>query len=366
MLPTHGPIHIDDPSEPNEPIYKPPTIAQSLNAALYSSKLNVLLIFVPFGFLAYVLKWNSAVIFILNFIALIPLANLLGYITEDLANWCGQTVGGLLNATFGNAEELIIAILALIRGEIRVVQATMIGSIISNLLLVLGSCFIAGGFRHKEQEFNKKAAQTNSGLLAIACIGLVIPAAFHFESSSGEQKISSNRDYSLHDQILNLSHGTALVLLAIYGLFLYFQLKTHSHLYQDEDESDDPELSFGTSLFLLAFVTLIVTFSTDILIDSIEGVTDTFGLSKTFVGLILLPIVGNAAEHVSAIRVAMKNKMDLSISIAVGSSTQIALFLTPFIVILGWIIGQPMSLLFQTFETVVLFVSVLITNYLIQ
>ncbi|CAG8714358.1 20620_t:CDS:2, partial [Dentiscutata erythropus] len=317
MDPTHGPIHIDDQIESIEPLYKPPTITHSLNAALYSSKLNVLLIFVPLGFLAHFLEWNSATIFILNFLGLIPLANLLGFVTEDIANRCGQAVGGLLNATFGNAEELIIAVLALMRGEIRIVQASMLGSIISNLLLVLGSCFIAGGYKHKEQDFNKKAAQTNSGLLAIACIGLVIPAAFHFEGSY--QDDNANRDNLQHDQDLNLSRGIALVLLVIYVLFLYFQLKTHAYLYREE-ESEDPELSFGASIFLLSFITIIITFSSDFLIDSIEGIVD-LGLNKTFVGLILLPIVGNAAEHASAIKVAMKNKMDLAISIAVGSST---------------------------------------------
>ncbi|CAG8615095.1 19557_t:CDS:2 [Cetraspora pellucida] len=355
MPTTHGPIHIG-------PIYKP-TIAQSLKTVLFSSKLNVLLTFIPLGFLAHHFRWMSAIIFVFNFLALIPLANLLGFVTEDIANRSGQTIGGLLNATFGNAVELIISVVALIQGEIRVVQASMLGSIISNLLLVLGTCFLAGGYLYKEQNFNQKAAQTSSGLMAIACIGLVIPAAFHFEGNQ-ESSVNGN-DFLLHNQVMNLSHGTALVLLAIYVLFLIFQLKTHSHLY-DGEESEDPQLSFGTSLFLLASITVIVTFSADYLIDSIEGITNTLMLSKTFVGLILLPIVGNAAEHATAVKVAMKDKMDLAIGVAVGSSMQIALFVTPFLVILGWIIGQPMSLLFQTFETVVLFVSVLITNYLIQ
>jgi len=313
--------------------------------------------------MAYGLNWSNTSVFVLNFFAIIPLAKLLGFATEDISLRVGQTIGGLLNATFGNAVELIVSIIALKEGEIRVVQASILGSIISNLLLVLGMCFVAGGFYHKEQKFNMTAAQTSSSLMALACIGLIIPAAFISSVSTVEEKEKHIRE------LLNLSHGTAIVLLIIYILYLLFQLKTHTHLYQEEGETEEdeqPQLTLIVSMVLLVAITVAVAFSAEYLVGSIEGIVETSGLSKTFVGLILLPIVGNAAEHVTAVTVAMKNKMDLAINVAAGSSMQIALFVSPLLVILGWIIGQQMSLFFQTFETIVLFISVLITNYLIQ
>ncbi|GET01667.1 calcium/proton exchanger [Rhizophagus clarus] len=246
----------------------------------------------------------------------------------------GQSIGCLLNATFGNAVELIVSIIALTKGEIRVVQASLLGAIISNLLLILGMSFVIGGFLHHQQTFNQIIAQTSSGLMTLACISLIIPAAFNFAVNG-----NTFNDSGDIKQLLDLSHGSALVLLIIYILYIYFQLKTHSNLYQIEEEDDDPQLSLR--------------------------LVESSGLSKTFIGLILLPIIGNAAEFTTAINAAARNKMSFAITIAAGSSMQIALFLTPFLVILGWIIGQDLTLYFQSFETVVLFISVIITNYLI-
>jgi Ca2+:H+ antiporter len=237
----------------------------------------------------------------------------------------------------------------------------MLGSIISNLLLVLGMSFVAGGYYVKEQKFNQTAAQTSSSLMTLACIGLIIPASFNFAISNASE---DERD----DELLNLSHGTAIVLLIIYILYLVFSLKTHADLYkgEEDEEEEKPQLTTAVSLLLLATVTVVVSFSAEYLVGSIEGIVETSGLSRTFLGLILLPIVSNAAEYVTAVTAATKNKMDLAINVAAGSSMQIALFITPFLVVLGWIIGVDMSLYFQSFETVVLFISVLITNYLIQ
>ncbi|CAJ0835405.1 1659_t:CDS:2, partial [Entrophospora sp. SA101] len=295
---------------------------------------------------------SDTYIFTFNFLAIIPLSKLLGFATEDISLRVGQTLGGLLNATFGNAVELIISLVALMKGEIRVVQSSMLGSIISNLLLVLGMCFVAGGFYHDEQEFNQTAAQTSSSLMALACAGLIIPAAFNFAIGSVTDNATTNVAF-LQEETINLSRGASIVLLIIYVLYLYFQLKTHSRFYlETEDEIEEPEFSLCYSLFLLAFITLLISFSADLLVGSIEGIVEVSGLSKTFVGLILLPIVGNAAEHVTAVTVAMKNKMSLAIGVAV--------------VIVGWIVDENMTLFFHTFETVVLFISVLMTNYLIQ
>lgn len=343
---------------------KPPTFWNSFKVILFSSWINVLIIFIPLGYIANGLSWSDTAVFVLNFLAIIPLAKLLGFVTEDISLRVGQTIGGLLNATFGNAVELIVSVIALKDGQIRVVQASVLGSIISNLLLVLGMCFVAGGYYYKEQRFNQTAAQTSSSLMALACIGLIIPAAFNFSVKDAPSSI------------LNISHGTAVVLLIIYALYLFFQLKTHKHIYQDvkpegeesegPEESEEPQLTRSVAIILLAVITVAVAFSAEYLVGSIEGIVESSGLNKTFVGLILLPIVGNAAEHVTAVTVAMKDKMDLAINVAAGSSMQIALFVTPLLVVIGWIINQPMTLFFELFETVVLFISVLITNYLIQ
>ncbi|PKC73345.1 hypothetical protein RhiirA1_410656, partial [Rhizophagus irregularis] len=199
--------------------------------------------------------------------------------------------------------------------------------------------------------------------MALACIGLIIPAAF-ISSVKNAEIIQTGSDHT--SELLNLSHGTAIIFLIIYVLYLLFQLKTHTHLYQDEEEienDEQPQLTFTISLLLLIVVTVAVSFSAEYLVSSIEGIVNTFGLSKTFIGLILLPIVGKAPELLT---VAMKNKMDLAINIAADSSMQTALFISPLLVILGWITGQQMTMFFQTFETISLFISVLIINYLIQ
>jgi Ca2+:H+ antiporter len=270
-----------------------------------------------------------------------------------------------MNATFGNAVELIVSIVALVQGEIRIVQSSMLGSILSNILLVLGCCFIAGGFNGGEQSFNETVASTMSSLMAVASASLIIPATLYAALTTSE----SNSD----NDILILSHGTAIILLALYVLYLFFQLKTHSHLFDEENQGEGNEeseegriLSPFAAGVALALITILVAICAEYLVGSIDSIVETMHISKTFIGLILLPIVGNAAEHVTACVVAYKNKMDLALGVAIGSSLQIALFVTPFLVILGWIIGEPMTLHFQGFETVVFFLSVLVVNYLIQ
>ncbi|KAH3686764.1 hypothetical protein WICPIJ_002243 [Wickerhamomyces pijperi] len=354
---------------------------------LNSSIVNYLLIFIPLGLLSEsVFHLSSQWTFWLNFLAIIPLASLLAFATEELAEHVGETLGGLLNATFGNAVELIVSIIALKEGQITIVQASMLGSILSNLLLVLGCCFIAGGYNRVQQRFNQTVAQTMSSLMCLATAGLVIPAAFH---ASLPSKLKDQFD----DRILSLSRGASLVLLGVYVLFLVFQLKTHKHLFEGisheegaisrrtsmedgsaaesqtdeelEGSNNDVHLSARSALIWLTIVTLVVSQCADLLVGSIDEIVTTSGLSKTFIGLIIIPIVGNASEHVTAIIVAMKNKMDLAIGVAIGSSLQIALFVTPLMVLVGWCIDVPMTLFFTTFETAVLFVSMLITNYLI-
>ncbi|KAG0182034.1 hypothetical protein DFQ28_007532 [Apophysomyces sp. BC1034] len=300
-----------------------PTFWSSVKVTFTSSYFNLLLVFVPIALGVSFAGASDTVVFSLNFIAIVPLAKLLGFATEELALRCGSTIGSLLNATFGNAVELILGIIALKEGLIRVVQA----------------------------------AQTSSSLLALTTLSLLVPAAFSATAVGKDSEAG----------ILKLSHGTAIILLIVYILFLIFQLKTHTHLYEDEVGEDEvPQTTLTVSVLSLLGVAGLVSLHAEFLVGAIEGVVHNWGINETFVGIILLPLVGNAAEHVSSVTFAIKDKMNLSVGIAVSSSLQIGLLVTPVLVITGWIIGQPMTLFFENFETVVLFTSVLIVNYLIQ
>jgi Ca2+:H+ antiporter len=256
-----------------------------------------------------------------------------------------------------------VSIVALRNDEIRIVQASMLGSILSNILLVLGCCFLAGGIKHKQQTFNSTVASTMSSLMAVASASLIIPATLY----AGLSKSEENTEASLNI----LSRGTSIVLLVIYISYLFFQLKSHAELFDDaeaqEGNESEPELLLPWMAgAVLVVITVMVAICAEFLVDSIDAIVADFGISKTFIGLILLPIVGNAAEHVTAVVVAYKDKMDLAIGVAIGSSLQIALFVTPFLVILGWITGHAMTLQFETFETVAFFLSALVVTLLIQ
>ncbi|CAO3657812.1 unnamed protein product [Umbelopsis ramanniana] len=335
-------------------------------------------------------SWPATIPFIFNFIAIVPLAKLLGFATEDLSLRVGEVLGGLLNATFGNAVELIVSIIALVEGLITVVQASMLGSILSNLLLVLGMCFFFGGLKYKEQSFNVTAAQTSASLLFIATSSLLLPAAFY----GSVYGLSNESKANVTTEILNISRATSIILLIIYAGFLFFQLKTHKSFFleapkeagmyersnsrlvrtdteaaadqNEEDEGEVPLMPLWMAMVLLAVITALVAVCAEFLVGAINDVCEQWHVSQTFVGLVLLPIVGNAAEHVTAVTVAIKNKMDLALGVAVGSSMQIALLVTPLMVIIGWIINQPMSLYFNLFETAVMVIAVLMVNYLIM
>lgn len=366
-------------------------ISKATKLTLKSSPVNYLLVFVPLGLLAGHLGWNASARFWLNFLAIIPLASILAYATEEISEFVGQTAGGLLNATFGNAVELIVSIIALKENQVRIVQASMLGSILSNLLLVLGCCFVAGGITRVQQTFNQTVAQTMSSLMALATASLLIPAAFHASLPKPKKTGVFPEPGSTDNLILDLSRGVSVILLIVYLFYLLFSLKTHKSLFEatneaenvldnghDHNDSGDDiitasahkyesneHLTVTEGLAVLLLTTILVSLSADTLVGSIDEIVEKSGLSKTFIGLIVIPIVGNAAEHVTAIIVAMKDKMDLAIGVAVGSSLQIAIFVTPFMVLVGWVIDVPMSLYFSTFETAILFVSVFITNLVI-
>lgn len=421
----------------------PFTVGNQLQRTFLSSWINVLIFAAPVGIALHfgnvpVPAW---VLFLVNFIAIIPLAAMLSFATEEIALRTGETIGGLLNATFGNAVELIIAIIALSQGEVSIVQTSLVGSILSNLLLVLGFCFFFGGLRRTEQYFNTTVAQTAASLLALAVASVIVPSVFDFavQKVYKEAIEASDREHNVQADVAKISRGTSVILLLVYAAYLFFQLKTHQDVFneqsqkveakpwnvhlpgskdkndgfsisqgialpggvisqgmardhsnsehlshmlmnpprqaskldhdedgEEEDDDEEPQLSFAVSIATLALSTVIIALCSEAMVGSIDGLTKSGVIKKEFVGLILLPIVGNAAEHATAVTVAMKDKMDLAIGVAVGSSMQVALFLIPLLVVIGWGMGnENMDLSFDMFQVAVMFVAVLLVNYLI-
>ncbi|WGV23798.1 calcium/proton exchanger [Halotia branconii] len=317
----------------------------------------VFLLFIPVSLVAHFLQWGDLIVFITAGLAILPLAAWMGTATEEIAVVVGPTLGGLLNATFGNATELIIALIALNAGLVNVVKASITGSIISNLLLVMGFSMLLGGLRYKEQTFQSIVARVNASSMNLAVIAMLLPTAVNYTSIGINEKT-----------LQNLSLAVAVVLIVVYVLTLLFSMKTHAYLYDvgvaeiEAEETPHTKPNIWLWSGVLLGCTLLVALESELLVDTLELATSQLGLTSLFTGVILVPIVGNAAEHATAVSVAMKDKMDLSVSVAVGSSLQIALFVAPVLVIAGWIMGQPMDLDFNPFELVAVTVSVLIAN----
>ncbi|KAJ7073970.1 Sodium/calcium exchanger protein-domain-containing protein [Mycena amicta] len=349
-----------------------PSWAASFRYFLFGSYFNVLLVFVPLSIIAHHLNFDAALRFSFSFIAIIPLAKLLGEATEQMSAKLGQTLAGLLNASFGNAVEIIVSIAALLQNEIRIVQTSLLGSILSNLLLVLGCSFLAAGFKFKESNFQVTAAQASSSLMTLACITLIIPAAYHTTTSTNSSNtfqwsMKSLDTFTPSPGLLVISRGTAIFLLCVYVAYLYFQLKSHSYLFEAaEGEAEEPKMSVVAAGVALLGSTVVTSFCADYLVASIEETAERYSIPKPFIGLILLPIVANAAEHVTSVWMAMKGQMEITIGVCVGSSIQIATFVIPLLVIIGWITNHGMTLFFANFETITLFVSVFLVNTLIQ
>ncbi|KAK2623536.1 hypothetical protein QTJ16_007090 [Diplocarpon rosae] len=392
------------------PHKEPFTLRNQIQRTLFSSWINILLIVAPVGIALNYAGVDKKAVFCVNFIAIIPLAGMLSFATEEIALHVGESLGGLLSASFGNAVEMIVAIIALAKKEVIVVQTSLIGSILSNLLLVMGMCFFCGGLRREEQFFNVTVAQTAASLLALAVGSVIIPTCFDNFSDTPVSDVAA------------LSRGTAVILLVVYCAYLYFQLKTHSTMFNEEsqkvamrprkhaipkgavskglakaggigagigrttlpdrppndelirasayedadDAAEEPQLHIAVAWATLAGSTAIIGLCAEYMVDSIGAITESGAISVEFVGLILLPIVGNCTEHAVAVTVAIKDKMDLAIGVAVGSSMQVSLFLIPLLVVIGWIMGQDaMNLSFDGFQVAVLFVAVLLVNYLI-
>ncbi|HTH52577.1 MAG TPA: calcium/proton exchanger [Edaphobacter sp.] len=321
--------------------------------------LNWLLIFVPITIgLEFWKPEAHTYIFLAACLSIVPLAGLLGHATEQVAHHAGEGVGGLLNATFGNAAELIIAIAALQKGLYDVVKASLTGSIIGNILLVFGGSALAGGIRYKSQRFNATAASAQAILLTLAAIGLIIPAAFHHIQRPGNAAPENS-----------LGLDIAIVLLLAYGAHLVFSLYTHKSLFQgnsageEEKSEEETPWSLRKALLVLGVATALIAWISEILVGSVQQAAAAFGMTEIFVGVIVVAIIGNAAEHSTAVLAALKNRMELSFSIAVGSSLQIALLVAPLLVILSHFIGpRPMDLAFTPAEVLAIFLSVLITG----
>lgn len=321
--------------------------------------LNSLLVFIPVTIVLELLKAEPVWIFVSSCLAIIPLAGLMGKATEHLAARVGEGIGGLLNASLGNAAELIIAFAALREGLHGVVKASLTGSIIGNILLVLGLSMLAGGLRYERQRFNQTAAGMGASLLLLAAVGLVVPALFHF-TAAGEG-VRVERELSLE---------IAIILFVIYVLSLMFSLRTHRHLYQGQTGeirgmTTRERADWGTkqAAIVLAVVTVAIAVMSELLVGTVKPAAERLGMTQTFVGVILVALVGNAAEHSSAVLFALKNKMDLSIGIAIGSSIQIALFVAPMLVFASYLVGNPLDLIFTSFEVAAVTISVVILGF---
>ena len=304
--------------------------------------ISLLLFFAPFGYLSHALGWGPLYVFWLNFLTMVPLASILGDFTEEAALHAGDVVGALLNASFGNAVEIVVTINLLMANQIRVVQSTLIGSIYSNMLLVLGMCFFFGGVfsGKRDQTFSSRNAMAMMSLLVLSSIALILPTPF---ANYWEVEDST---------VLAVSRISAIFLFLSYLQLLYFQFFHSDEGTSDEDdeEEEEPVISMNMALFGLGTTTLLVSVFSDYLVESLEGFCAESGFSPTFVGLIILPVVGNAVEHMTAVSVAIKDKMDLAIGVAFGSSAQMALLVAPLAVLLGWYADKPMTLNFPTYE----------------
>ncbi|MBN8732142.1 MAG: calcium/proton exchanger [Acidobacteria bacterium] len=322
---------------------------------LLKPSLNWLLVFVPVAaWLEFAQPESHTAIFACACLAILPLAGWLGRATEHIATHTGEGVGGLLNATFGNAAELIIALIALKKGLFDVVKASLTGSIIGNVLLVMGLSMLAGGLKYPTQNFNAGGARSQATMLILAVIALVVPAGFHY--MGGAEAVKSEAGLSLE---------IAIVLLVCYALSLLFSLRTHHHLFKG---SGDPEAHHGgawpvgRALAVLAGATALIAWMSEILVGAVEQTAHSLGMTSVFVGVIVVAIIGNAAEHSTAILMARENRMDLSLGIAIGSSIQIALFVAPLLVVVSYFIApRPMDLVFTPAEVMASVLAVAIS-----
>jgi Ca2+:H+ antiporter len=305
---------------------------------------------------------SDVAVFVASALGVIPPAALMGRATEELAARSGPGIGGLLNVTFGNFPELIIAFFALLEGLQEVVKATIIGSIIGNILLVLGAAMLVGGWGRREQRFEAQAVGAQSAMLLLAVTALVMPAVFQLVDG-GSLPLPGAEDTRFSSTLEHLSLAVAIVLIASYVAGLFFSLRTHRDIFNPEGDLHAGAWSMRRSVIALAIAGVAVGVMSEILVGSIANAAQSIGLSEFFIGAIVVAIVGNVAEHWVAVLVARKDQMDLAVNIAIGSSTQIALFVAPLLVLLSFVFGDhPLALVFNGFELAGLILAVLIAN----
>lgn len=319
-----------------------------------------MLVFIPIAFIAKFLDAPPLIIFIFSGLAIVPLAALIANSTEAIAEVIGPTLGGLLNATFGNATEMIISIVALRQGLVDVVKASLSGSIIANLLLALGLATLLGGLRFREQNFQPAVARINSSSLTLAVIVMMTPTAIKYTAPS------------VNLQALDqFSYAAAVLLLLFYGLMLLFSMKTHRHLFMMEDneaavvesEEETVDVNLKLQIGILLVGTIVLVFVSEVLVDSLQESITSVGLSQVFTGVILIPLFSGFVEFITCIKFALNNRMEGAVAVAIGSSLQIILFVAPVLVLAGWFLGQPeMNLSFNPFELVCVIAAVMITN----
>ncbi|KAM1039937.1 hypothetical protein ACFX13_029929 [Malus domestica] len=336
----------------------------NLHEVVLGTKLAVLFPAIPLAILADFYHFGRPWIFALSLLGLTPLAERVSFLTEQIAYFTGPTVGGLLNATCGNATEMIIAFFALRQNKIHVVKYSLLGSILSNLLLVLGTSLLFGGLANlkKEQRYDRKQADVNSLLLLLGLLCHMLPLMFRYASGLGNPFAIDT---------LQLSRTSSIFMLIAYVAYIFFQLKTHRQLFesQEEDEDEDGEkavIGFWSAFSWLVGMTIIIALLSEYVVGTIEAASNSWGISVNFISIILLPIVGNAAEHAGSIIFALKNKLDISLGVALGSASQISMFVVPLSVIVAWIMGIQMDLDFSLLETGSLAFTIIITAFTLQ
>eukprot|EP00405_Crypthecodinium_cohnii_P013854 CAMPEP_0206445278 /NCGR_PEP_ID=MMETSP0324_2-20121206/15414_1 /ASSEMBLY_ACC=CAM_ASM_000836 /TAXON_ID=2866 /ORGANISM="Crypthecodinium cohnii, Strain Seligo" /LENGTH=478 /DNA_ID=CAMNT_0053913465 /DNA_START=99 /DNA_END=1535 /DNA_ORIENTATION=+ len=363
----------------------------SLYEMFASSKLSILLVATPLTIASKHLDWGAGYTFVLAIIALVPWGDRISWVTEDFVKYTNETAGGLFLASVGNLTEIVFCVTCLRGGLLRVVQVSMLGSVLSNMLLVLGCAFLVGGTKWDEQSFNKVAAVTNSGLLVIAVLALCLPSILD-ATHTGNGVPVSHRTVNLNvsmpsadgrswlsgkgsldneteggDAPLWLSRFIACVLVFLYGLLIYFQFVTHSHLFEDEDDDESPPIlgSFGGAFWMLV-ITYFIYILSEYVVDALDEASTALHVPMLFLSSIVIPIVGNAVEHASAVCFAMHNKMEISLGVAIGSAVQISIFVIPLNVLAGWAMDKPMTLNFHVFETVILLLTTISVSFMIS
>lgn len=360
------------------------TLAGQMKTALTTLwQIKILLVFVPFVFVSS----SDGVLFVCSFLGLIPLAGLLGDFTEDICKRSNEVVGALINVTFGNATELIISFVALRAQMFDLIKFSLIGSVLGNMLLVLGTGLFLGGLKRKVLSFSVQASNTYIPLLMLSVMSFLIPSGYGIAVAHGslDKKIAGATSAGENDSVLTVSRHIAVVTAVIYLCYLWFQLVTHRDMFDekccsrtcsaddvdaiinDDDEEDEtPEFTLAFALGGLAVASIFISYLSEVLVDSIEGFAKNYNVPSQFIGLILVPIVGNAAEHATAVIMAQKGRLDVAVGVALGSSIQIALFVMPVLVLGGWVFGLGLDMNFHPYPTALLMVCVLVVAQVIS